>query len=63
MLRKQRLHLRDQIGFAARELRLALPPQIFFAILDLGEACARDQILDLDFTARFFIRALNDRAR
>src|SRR5258705_6381799 len=52
----------DEIGLIDHVLRLGLLLQIFLAVLDVGQASAEDQILDLDFPVGLLVAALNDRA-
>src|SRR5690348_2991100 len=63
MPRQNFLHGLDQHALVDLGLGLALPLQIFLAVLDLGEPRAKDQILDLHLAPRLLVRALHDRAR
>src|SRR5262245_58222832 len=63
VLCEQAAHGLDQRCFLDGELRLGLLLQIFVAVLGRGQCCSQDQVLDLDFAARFLVAALNDGAR
>src|SRR3984957_19981516 len=62
MPRQHFSHLVDESGLIDFKLRFGLLFQIFLAIADVGQACAEDQILDLDFTLSPLVRPLDDGA-
>src|SRR5580698_7901592 len=63
MARENLPHFSDKVRFVDLVLRRGLPLEIFLAIPNLGQASAKDQVLDLDFAVSFFVRTLNDGAR
>jgi len=63
VLCEQAAHGLDQCCLFDGELRLGLLLQVFIAVLGRGERGPQNQVLDLDFAARFLVAALNDGTR
>ena len=58
MARQHLAHSSTSLVLIDLVLRLGLLLQIFLAVLDLGQAGAEDQILDLDLAIGLLVRAL-----